>query len=220
MRHCNGNSLSALGWSRFVSHRVSRGRLRFLAMPGRPPPCRALTAGRQVAPRDAQASALAIAEDDVSAMLPYDRAGDGEAESDASRLRVAGAANSVEGFEYLLSFAPRNSGSFVVDRNNDALAVGDQTYGALFPYLTALSTRLETARRMAVGRQEIVTPRGPENVTGSPASDASWQIPSTSALRSTSDRGSCFVSSRAKERTDSIISAIMSSSASIFCCCS
>jgi hypothetical protein len=28
----------------------------------------------------------------------------------------------------------------------------------------------------------MVTPRGPENVTGSPASAASWQIPSTSAL--------------------------------------
>ena len=38
------------------------------------------------------------------------------------------------------------------------------------------------ARRRVVGRQEIVTPRGPVNVTGSPASEASSRIPSTSAL--------------------------------------
>jgi hypothetical protein len=29
---------------------------------------------------------------------------------------------------------------------------------------------------MAVGRQDIVTPRGPEKVTFSPASAASWQM--------------------------------------------
>ena len=52
---------------------------------------------------------------------------------------------------------------------------GLKVTAALPPYLTALSTRFEIARRKAVGRQEIVTLRGPENVTGSPASEASSQ---------------------------------------------
>ena len=48
-----------------------------------------------------------------------------------------------------------------------------------------------------------------------PRGAASWPIPSMSALKSTSDRGSCFVSSRGKARIDPIMSRIMSRSASI-----
>jgi hypothetical protein len=151
-------------------------------------------------------------------MLPWDRTGDGETESHTARVGVASAFNPVEWLEDLLTLAPRNTGSLVFDGDDDALGFGDQAYGGAPPYVTALSTRLETALRKAVGRRGIVTPRGPENVTGSPVSEASWQIPSTSALKSISDRGSCFVSSRAMASIDPIMSRIMSRSASIFFC--
>jgi len=66
-------------------------------------------------------------------------------------------------------------------------ASGASVASALPPYLMALSTRLEIARRMAVGRQNIVTSRGPEKVAFSPASMASSQMPSIRAVRSTSE---------------------------------
>jgi hypothetical protein len=92
---------------------------------------------------------------------------------------------------------------------------GIKITAALRPYFTALSTRLETARRKAVGRLEIVTSQVPENVTGSPVSAVSWQIPPMSALKPTSDRDSCLVSSHAGASIDPIMSPIMSRSASI-----
>jgi tetratricopeptide (TPR) repeat protein len=85
-------------------------------------------------------------------MLPYDRTGDGETESHTARVGVASAFNPVEWLEDLLTLAPRNTGSLVFDGDDDALGFGDQAYGGAPPYVTALSTRLETARRKAVGR--------------------------------------------------------------------
>jgi hypothetical protein len=148
---------------------------------------------------DAQATALAIGEDDVATMLPNDRTCDGETESDTGCIGVPRAFNPVERIEDF-SRSPRGMpGPLSSTVMTKRPALGIKLTVALPPYFTALSTRLEMARRMPVGRQKIVTPRGPKNVTSSPASEASWQIPSTRALRSTSDRGSCLVSSRAKQ---------------------
>ena len=48
-------------------------------------------------------------------MLAGDRAGDGEAETDAAGLGVARALDAVERFEDLLAFAARNAGPAILD---------------------------------------------------------------------------------------------------------
>src|SRR5208337_835594 len=83
----------------------------------------------------AQASALAAGEADLSAVLPYDRAGHGETESDTTGVRVPRALNSVEGFEDLLAFARWYSGSLVVDCYDDALGFGAQADSGAPPVL-------------------------------------------------------------------------------------
>ena len=65
---------------------------------------------------DAQTAALASGKGNVSTMLPYDRTGDCETESDTARVGVARVFNPVEWFEDLLTLAPRNTGSLVVYR--------------------------------------------------------------------------------------------------------
>jgi hypothetical protein len=162
---------------------------------------------------------LRVAKADVSTMLPYDRTGHCETESHTACIGVARDFNLVEWLKDLLALAPRNARSLVFTTMTTRSAWGIKITAAVRPYYTALSTGLETARRKAVGRPEIVTSRGPENVTGSPVSAVSWQIPPMSALKPTSDRASCLVSSHAKASIDPIMSPIMSRSASIFCWC-
>jgi hypothetical protein len=142
----------------------------------------------------------------------------GETEADTARVGVARAFNLVGWLEDLLALAPRKTRSLVFDSYDDALGFGDQADGGASTIFHSIVDGFKTARRKAVGRPDIVAPRGPENVTGSPASEAFWRIPSTSALKSMGDLGSCFVSSRAKGSTDPIMSRIMSRSASIFFC--
>jgi hypothetical protein len=107
---------------------------------------------------DAQATALAIGEDDVATMLPNDRTCDGETESDTACIGVPSAFNPVErieDFSRSLRGMPGPLSSTVMTKRP---ALGIKLTVALPPYFTALSTRLEMARRMPFGRQKIVTP--------------------------------------------------------------
>jgi hypothetical protein len=132
-----------------------------------------------------------------------------KAEIDPARAGITSAADPVEGLEHLLPLAPRNSKAFVFYEDHNAIGPGGERHGGRAAILDGIVHLMEIASRMAVGRQEIVTSRGPVEVIFSPASTASSQMPSTGALRSTIDRTSCFASSRVNDRIDSTMPFIM-----------
>jgi len=78
-------------------------------------------------------------------MLAGDRAGDGEAETDG--LGVARALDAIERLENLLAFAARSAAPAILDGEDDKSALSFQGASAPPPYLTALSIKLEIARR-------------------------------------------------------------------------
>ena len=101
----------------------------------------------------------------------------GETEADTARVGVARAFNLVRWLEDLLALAPRKTRSLVFDSDDDTLGFGDQADGGASTIFHSIVDGSETARRKAVGRPDIEAPRGPENVTGSPASEAFSQFP-------------------------------------------
>src|SRR4051812_12079566 len=106
----------------------------------------------------------------VSTVFPDDRASDEKPEADPASAGVTSAADPADGLEHLPPLAPRHPGPPPSTRIATRPASGASVPSASPPCLTALSTRLEIARRMAVGRQDIVTSRGPEKAALSPAS--------------------------------------------------
>jgi hypothetical protein len=78
---------------------------------------------------DDQTSALACGEANVSTMLPYDRTGDRQTESDAASVGVTRAFDPIERFENLLTLAARYPWSLVFDGDDDAFGFGRQACG-------------------------------------------------------------------------------------------
>ena len=133
---------------------------------------------RQFQP-DTQSASFAVGEFDVATMLVNDRTSNRQPEPDTACVAVAGAFQPAKWLENLVTFAPRNaSSSIMLTTNSDS---GTRLTSAFWPYFTALSKSLETARRNAAGRQWIVMPRGPEKLTSWPLPAASSRIPSISA---------------------------------------
>ncbi|MGA2045321.1 MAG: hypothetical protein ABSG83_18350, partial [Roseiarcus sp.] len=129
--------------------------LRFLPLHDTVLAVRVLTGANGKLDANAEASALAISEINVSAVFPYDRTSDGQTETDPTSARITSAVNSVEWLEHLLPFAPWDSRPFILNGDHDAPGLGGKRYVGLTSVLDGIVH--EVGDRPPHGRRPITS---------------------------------------------------------------